>query len=400
MSRSVSEVRLTARSNFADCTGVRNTAGALSAGLAGSPGDAAPSMELRQVVKSYGAAPAVDGVSLALARGEFLTLLGPSGCGKTTLLNMIAGFFPPTSGEIWIAGRNVTSLPSYQRNTGVVFQNYALFPHMTVEQNVAFGLVERRVPRAEIRQRVAEALNMVKLADFGGRRPTQLSGGQQQRVALARALVIKPQVLLLDEPLSALDKNLRSHMQIELKQIQKQARVATVFVTHDQAEALSLSDRIIVMNKGRIEQIGSPQEVYRHPRSSFVASFVGEVSRIRGEVLEASSEATVVSIANGLQLRLAAWHQASFAPGDQIELFVRPENIAILDADLNRPDLIPGRIVARSYQGSHTQVVVEAEGLGTIMVTVPGNEMPGTLSGSTEKIWLEIALAHASVMPA
>jgi spermidine/putrescine ABC transporter ATP-binding subunit len=361
--------------------------------------DAPPAMELRSVVKTYGGAPAVDGISLALARGEFLTLLGPSGCGKTTLLNMIAGFFPPTSGDIWIAGRNVTGLAPHQRNTGVVFQNYALFPHMTVEQNVAFGLVERRVPRAQIRQRVEDALGMVKLSDFGARRPQQLSGGQQQRVALARALVIKPQVLLLDEPLSALDKNLRSHMQIELKQIQKEARVATVFVTHDQAEALSLSDRIVVMNKGTIEQIGTPQEVYRHPRSSFVASFIGEVNRIRGTVLRAGADATVVQIATGAQLTLGP-RAASFAPGAEVDLFVRPENIAIARPDVERPGLIPARVAARSYQGSYTQLVVEVDGLGTLMVTVPGNEAPGAPSTAAQTVRLELDLAHASVMPA
>ena len=400
MSPSVFEAPLAARDDSAEHPVMRTDAGAASDGPPAASGDAPPIMELRAVVKSYGGAPAVNGISLSLARGEFLTLLGPSGCGKTTLLNLIAGFFPPTSGDIWIAGRNVTSLAPHQRNTGVVFQNYALFPHMTVEQNVAFGLVERRVPRAQIRQRVDDALQMVKLTDFGDRRPVQLSGGQQQRVALARALVIKPQVLLLDEPLSALDKNLRAHMQIELKQIQKQARVATVFVTHDQAEALSLSDRIVVMNKGTIEQIGTPQEVYRHPRSSFVASFIGEVNRMRGAVLTASPDATVISIANGLQLRLAARRHMALAPGNQVDLFVRPENITIVGADSNRPDLIPARIVARSYQGSHTQMVVEVDGLGTLMVTVPGEDMSETQSSSTEKIWLQVDLAHASLMPA
>jgi spermidine/putrescine ABC transporter ATP-binding subunit len=367
---------------------------------AASAADAPPMMELRNVVKSYGGAPAVDGISLALARGEFLTLLGPSGCGKTTLLNMIAGFFPPTSGEIWIAGKDVTRLAPHQRNTGVVFQNYALFPHMTVEQNVAFGLVERRVPRADIRQRVEDALRMVKLSDFGARRPAQLSGGQQQRVALARALVIKPQVLLLDEPLSALDKNLRSHMQIELKQIQTEARVATIFVTHDQAEALSLSDRIVVMNKGTIEQMGTPQEVYRHPRSSFVASFIGEVNRIRGTVVRASADATVIAIANGTQLTLGTRGSGAFLQGAEVDLFVRPENIAIASADADRPGLIPARVVARSYQGSHTLLVVEVDGLGTLMVTIPGNEPPGILSATAQTVRLELDLAHASVMPA
>lgn len=368
-------------------------------GLAGEPSGAPYAMEVRHVVKSYGESTAVDDISLALGRGEFLTLLGPSGCGKTTLLNMIAGFFSPTSGEILIGGRDVTSLPPYQRNTGVVFQNYALFPHMTVEQNVAFGLVERRVPQAEIRRRVAEALTIVKLQDFGQRRPTQLSGGQQQRVALARALVIKPQVLLLDEPLSALDKNLRSHMQIELKQIQEQAGVATVFVTHDQGEALSMSDRIVVMNKGKIEQIGTPHDIYRHPRTSFVAAFVGEVTRIRCAVTRTSPDEMDVSVNGSFQLRIPTNSGSRFSSGDMVELFVRPENFSIVRADPSRLDLIPGRVVARSYQGSHTQVVVEAEGLGTVMVTVPANGGAEHYTDPTAGIWLEVDLASASVMP-
>lgn len=332
-----------------------------------------PALELRDVVKTYGEVRAVAGVSVQLAQGEFLTLLGPSGCGKTTLMNMVAGFFPPTAGEILIAGRNVTRVMAYRRNIGMVFQNYALFPHMTVAQNVAFGLEERRVERSEIKRRVGEALEMVKLSGFDHRLPAHLSGGQQQRVALARALVIRPQVLLLDEPLSALDKNLRTQMQIEIKQIQKQANVAALFVTHDQNEALSLSDRVAVMSHGSIEQIGTPQEVYCAPRSSFVASFVGEINRIAGAVVGETPAGTIVEIAESRRLLVCGQPAGRFAPGMRVALFIRPENIDILGVDSGeQQNVLPGRVRAYSYQGSYTHVVTEVPGLEPIMVTAPG----------------------------
>ena len=236
------------------------------------------------VTKRFGKTVALQEVSLAVRRGEFMTLLGPSGCGKTKLLNLAAGFFSPDGGEILIDGERVNDVPTYQREIGMMFQNYALFPHMTVAANVAYGLKARHVDKHEIGRRVGEALALVKLTGMEERKPRQLSGGQQQRVALARALVINPTVLLLDEPFSALDKNLRGSMQVELREIQRKLGVTTIFVTHDQSEALSLSDRLAVMSEGRIRQLGTPQEIYRRPCERFVASFVGDANVLRGRL--------------------------------------------------------------------------------------------------------------------
>ena len=235
-------------------------------------------VRLDGVTKRFGETTALDELSLLVRRGELMTLLGPSGCGKTTLLNLVAGFLVPDRGEIAIDGRRVTDLPSYRREIGIMFQNYALFPHMNVAANVGYGLRMRRIARPEIERRVADALALVKLEGLEDRRPRQLSGGQQQRVALARALVIRPKVLLLDEPFSALDKSLRASMQVELKEIQRKLGVTTIFVTHDQSEALSLSDRVAVIAQGRIRQLGTPDEIYRRPADRFVASFVGDVN--------------------------------------------------------------------------------------------------------------------------
>ena len=291
-------------------------------------GDGAPALELQDVVKAYGDVRAVDGVSLRVEPGEFVTLLGPSGCGKTSLLNMIAGFFPPSSGRILLAGKDVTHTAPYLRNVGVVFQSYALFPHMTVAQNVAFGLEERRIRRAEIDRRVRQALDMVHLGAFGARRPAQLSGGQQQRVALARALVIEPRLLLLDEPLSALDKNLRTQMQIEIKQIQRQTGIAAIFVTHDQNEALSMSDRIAVLNHGKVEQVGSARDIYCAPRSGYVASFVGDINRFPGTVSGSDPTATMIDLGDGVVLCASA-ERGRFSQGSKVDVFVRPEDITL-----------------------------------------------------------------------
>jgi putative spermidine/putrescine transport system ATP-binding protein len=237
--------------------------------------DAAPDVRLRELRKHYGEVVAVDGVDLDIRAGEFFTMLGPSGSGKTTTLRMIAGFEIPDSGSIELAGEDVSGLPPYERPVNTVFQDYALFPHMTVQQNVEYGLMVKRVPKAERRQRAAEALSMVRLTGYGARKPAQLSGGQRQRVALARAMVNRPKVLLLDEPLGALDLKLRQEMQIELKRIQQEAGITFVYVTHDQEEALTMSDRVAVFNEGRIEQVGPPAEIYEHPASEFIAGFVG-----------------------------------------------------------------------------------------------------------------------------
>jgi len=239
-------------------------------------------VELRGCTRDYGAVRAVDALDLAVHEGEFLALLGPSGCGKTTTLNLIAGFVEPTAGRILIDGEDVTGRPPHLRALGVVFQSYALFPHLSVRENVAFGLRERRVTAAEIERRVAEALELVRLDARGRQRPAELSGGMQQRVALARALVYRPRVLLLDEPLAALDKKLREEMRDELRAIQRSVGITTIFVTHDQAEALGLSDRIAVMSRGRIEQLGTPREIYERPVTRFVADFIGASSMLRG----------------------------------------------------------------------------------------------------------------------
>ena len=243
----------------------------------------APAVSLQGVRKVYGDVTAVDGIDLAVRHGEFFSMLGPSGSGKTTTLRMIAGFDLPSEGRVLLDGRDVSKLPPYQRDVNTVFQDYALFPHMSVADNVAYGLMVRRVPRDERRRRVAEALEMVRLPDLGKRKPSQLSGGQRQRIALARALVNRPRVLLLDEPLGALDLKLREEMQIELKAIQKDVGITFIFVTHDQDEALTMSDRIAVFNDGRIEQVGSPAEVYESPETAFVAGFVGTSNLLSGD---------------------------------------------------------------------------------------------------------------------
>jgi putative spermidine/putrescine transport system ATP-binding protein len=250
---------------------------------AGAPAAMTPVVRLEGVTKRYPQVIAVQDVSLDVLPGEFLTLLGPSGSGKTTCLRMIAGFERPTEGRVWLSGRDVTDLPPFDREVNTVFQDYALFPHMTVEQNVGYGLLVRGVGKAERRRRVAEALETVRLPDYGPRRPTQLSGGQRQRVALARALVNRPQVLLLDEPLAALDRKLREQMQLELKSLQREVGITFVLVTHDQDEALTMSDRVVVFDAGRVQQVGPPAEVYERPRNAFVADFIGTSNLVEGE---------------------------------------------------------------------------------------------------------------------
>ena len=256
-------------------------------------------LALTHLTKRYGRATVVDDLSLDVPQGELVALLGPSGCGKTTTLRMVVGLVPPTAGEIHLQGRPITHVPPFQRNMGVVYQNYALFPHLNVAQNVAFGLEMRRLPAREIRERVGQALSLVRLEQFGHRRIRELSGGQQQRVALARALVIRPAVLLLDEPLSNLDAKLREEMRTEIREIQRELGITTLFVTHDQAEALTMADRVAVMHQGRIEQIGTPEEIYERPRSRFVATFIGRANLIPGTVVESHAHAARVRIDGG-----------------------------------------------------------------------------------------------------
>ncbi|MBI2202150.1 MAG: ABC transporter ATP-binding protein, partial [Armatimonadetes bacterium] len=278
-------------------------------------------LEIRNLWKSFGDVPAVKGFNLRVEEGEFVALLGPSGCGKTTTLRSIAGFEDVDVGRILIGGRDVTQAPPHTRNTGMVFQNYALFPHMTVFSNVAFGLQMRKVPRQEIRRRVARALETVRLPRFEDRKPHQLSGGQQQRVALARALVIEPEVLLLDEPLSNLDAKLREEMRIEVRQIQKDVGITTVFVTHDQEEALVMSDRMVLMNLGEVVGQGTPIDLFEKPSHPFVASFLGQSNRIEGRVAEVQGPAARVRTSGGMDLRGRGFER--LAVGDPVVVFVK-----------------------------------------------------------------------------
>ncbi len=316
-------------------------------------------VELRSVTKRFGSVVAVDDVTLAIRQGEFYSLLGPSGCGKTTTLRMIAGFEMPTEGEVVIGGEVQGHLPPHQRPVNTVFQNYALFPHMTVAQNIAFGLEMRKVPRGEIRRRVDEMLALVHLTGMEKRRPTQLSGGQQQRVALARALVNRPKVLLLDEPLGALDLKLRQTMQLELKALQEQVGITFIYVTHDQGEALTMSDKIAVMNQGRVLQLGTPEEIYENPTNRFVADFIGETNFIPVEV-KGDGGAPVVTI--GAETVRAVWAKDSLPVGRSAVLSIRPEKIALAKTGSggkrDAQARISGRVVNLMYLGTDTRYVV------------------------------------------
>jgi spermidine/putrescine transport system ATP-binding protein len=325
-------------------------------------------VELLDVTKVFeNGVVAVDRVSLQIYQGEFFSLLGPSGCGKTTTLRMIAGFEHPSAGEVLIEGRRMGHTPPFRRNVNTVFQNYALFPHMTVFDNVAFGLRMKRIPRDEIARRVREALHLVRLSGMEERYPRQLSGGQQQRVALARALVNRPRVLLLDEPLGALDLKLRKEMQLELKHLQMTVGITFIYVTHDQEEALTMSDRIAVMNAGRVLQVGTPMEIYERPASRFVADFIGESNFLRGTVQAASSAAATVVIADRFPVEVPADRQLTV--GQQVTVAVRPEKVRLVPIEAPGTNgLLHGRIEEVIYIGTDTFYVVRVSDDTTIRV--------------------------------
>ncbi len=318
-------------------------------------------LSIRSVVKRFGSVVAVDGVSLDVDEGELLSFLGPSGCGKTTLLRLIAGFETPNQGEIWLAGRRLDTLPPNRRGATMVFQGYALFPHLSVFENVAYGLRVRRLSGAALRERVEKALELVGLRGLGERQPSQLSGGQQQRVAVARALVLEPSLLLFDEPLSNLDAKLREQMRFEIRALQRRLGITAVYVTHDQAEAMTLSDRVAIMNAGRIEQLGAPREVYDEPRTRFVADFIGRATFVRAEVAAAAADGAEV-VLFGRRVRVPLTEP--IAAGAAVDVLVRPDAIELGDGD----DGSAGVVAQATFVGGLAQYMVRLDGT-TLLVT-------------------------------
>ena len=327
-------------------------------------------VEFHNVNKTYdGESLIVKELTLSIRKGEFFTLLGPSGSGKTTTLMMLAGFEAMTSGDILLNGKSLRNVPPYLRNVGMVFQNYALFPHMTVEENLAFPLEARKLPRSEIALKIERVLEMVRLEDFAKRRPAQLSGGQQQRVAVARALVYEPELVLMDEPLGALDKQLREQMQLELKHIHETVGVTVVYVTHDQSEALTMSDRIAVFSDGEIQQIASPQELYEEPENAFVAQFIGENNSLTGIVRHINGEFCQVELDGGFDVEALAVNVG--AVGSRTTLSVRPESVKINPADGVCKDRFEARVAERIYLGDHIRLRVAVCGNDSFIVKVP-----------------------------
>lgn len=325
--------------------------------------------ELRGVTKRFGSVLAADNLNLEIAEGEFLSFLGPSGCGKTTALRMLAGFEGPTEGDVLLDGEIVNTLDAHLRPVNMVFQHYALFPHLTVDQNIGYGLKQRRprLPKATIAQKIGKALEIVRLEGFGSRRIWEMSGGQQQRVALARAIVNEPKLLLLDEPLAALDRKLRKEMQIELQNIQRRLGITFVLVTHDQEEALSMSDRICIMRDGKIVQVGSPQDLYDRPASRYVAGFVGTTNFLDGVLIGRSDGAGKVRLDNG---QVAAGQVASDVPIDsEVSLSVRPEQIHLRKSDAE--NAFPVTVQNRIFLGEHTEYLVRHDTLGDFLVLSP-----------------------------
>jgi putative spermidine/putrescine transport system ATP-binding protein len=346
-------------------------------------------VRFQNVSKRYGSSVlAVRNLDLDVLRGEFLTLLGPSGSGKTTALMMLAGFEEPSEGEILIDGRRIDNVPANRRGIGMVFQNYALFPHMTVAENLAFPLEVRKIARPEIEQRVNTVLDMVRLAGVGGRRPDQLSGGQQQRIAVARALIFRPSLVLMDEPLGALDKQLREQMQYEIKDIHARLGVTFIYVTHDQTEALTMSDRIAVFNAGSIQQLSDPAALYERPQTDFVASFIGENNRFTGAFGPVEGDNAIVLLNGGaLRVRAIRADATAVAPGAPATVSVRPERIAVLANGATMPNEIAALVRTVVYVGDHLRLISEAAGVGQIIVKLPnGPGLPDLAPGSEVRL--------------
>jgi len=341
-----------------------------------------PIVQFVDVQKAYDSnAMVVKSLNLDVANREFLTLLGPSGSGKTTTLMMLAGFEDPTSGEIRLRGRSINGIPPYKRGVGMVFQNYSLFPHMTVAENLAFPLQARRMNKAEQATRIRKALDMVKLSGFAERRPSQLSGGQQQRVALARALVFEPELVLMDEPLGALDKQLRDHMQIEIKHLHERLGVTVVYVTHDQSEALVMSDRIAIFNEGRIQQVAPPAEIYQNPQTDFVAQFIGENNRVEGKVTSVEGEICQLALKGGTVVR--ATTPKSVETGDSRVLSVRPEMIVVGPDAGDLPNCYESKVQEIIYLGDHVRVLLAFDGIETLSIKLTHRRAANIAVGSS-----------------
>lgn len=328
-------------------------------------------VELENVTKDFGSYRAVENISLQIKQGEFLTLLGPSGCGKTTTLRMIAGFEKPSSGNVLIDGKVVNNVEPYHREINTVFQQYSLFPHMSIFNNIAFGLKMKKTPKKEIEQRVEDILKLVQLSEYKDRKPEQLSGGQKQRIAIARAIVNNPQVLLLDEPLGALDLKLRKQMQLELKHLQQELGITFIYVTHDQEEALTMSDRIVVMNKGKIEQIDNPRELYEHPKTLFVANFIGDTNILSGKIHTTNEKQTAIKID---QNDIIINDSLTFKQNDNVSISIRPEKITFTTEQTDNQPYLEAKVVESIYLGSLTKIVVElSDGQKVIVQTTNGH---------------------------
>ena len=342
-------------------------------------------VSFRDVQKSYdGRVLVVKNLNLEIARGEFLTMLGPSGSGKTTTLMMLAGFEPATHGEIFLSGQPINSLPPHKRGIGMVFQNYALFPHMTVNENLAFPLQVRKLTPAVVEEKIAKVLDLVRLPGFGNRRPSQLSGGQQQRVAVARALVFEPELVLMDEPLGALDKQLREQMQYEIKHIHERLGVTIVYVTHDQAEALTMSDRIAVFNDGIVQQLSTPAELYERPVNSFVAQFIGENNKLRGKVRMITGTTCQVELPEGNVVEAESINVSGV--NNETLLSVRPERIVVNPATPDVANRLGGTVRETIYLGDHVRVRVEVPGSSDFIVKAPNSDNTRTLNAGDQVV--------------
>ncbi len=365
-----------------------------AAAAAGPRGGEDAAIELVGVAKEFAAhgeiVAAVNGIDLVIQTGEFFSMLGPSGCGKTTTMRMIAGFEDPTRGSVYLKGRDVTGVPANRRDVNMVFQSYALFPHMSVAENVAFGLEQRRVPKEEIRTRVGEMLDIVDLAGREKRRPKELSGGQQQRVALARALVNRPSALLLDEPLGALDLKLRQAMQVELKRIQREVGITFVYVTHDQGEALTMSDRIAVMNNGAVEHLGTPREIYERPATKFVAGFIGTSNLLRGQVSDVTAVAATISVDTDQRIVVPVRDGLVISPGTDLELTVRPEKIRLNGSAPSAPSgtVLRGTVNEVVYLGTSTNYNVTTSTGAEVVVFTQNASNADDIAERGDSVWL------------